>query len=111
AKPATGLGLPWTHGDVTLFEATDSGIRVLAGVKASSEKTIRAVIPSITKRIATDNALIKDAAFQVKTCFIVPTSTRFALFKGDPVLMLDPSDADSSTTAHEMGHAVFHYLA
>lgn len=96
------------NGVATLFEVTDSGIRVLVGVKSSSEQRIRAGIPSIAKRIANDNALIKDPAFQVKTCFIVPTSnTRFALWEGNLVLMLDPSKADSSTAAHEMGHAIF----
>jgi hypothetical protein len=109
--PMTELDLPWAQGDLTLFEVTVSGIRVLAGVNATKEKTIRAVIPSIAKQIANANALIGDPAFQVKLCFIVPTTTRFALFGGIPVLMLDPtSEADSTTAAHEMGHAIFHYL-
>ncbi|MCI0337072.1 MAG: DUF4157 domain-containing protein [Acidobacteria bacterium] len=104
--------LPWKHGDHSLFEETKEGIRFLVGVSSSdTEKAVRGAIPSIAKQIATDNKRINDSAFQVKTCFIVSTTTRFALHNGDPVLMLDPADANVDTVAHEMGHAIFHYLS
>lgn len=104
--------LPWHHDGVTLFEVTASGIHFLVGLpdKPDREKTIRGVIDQIGARIAGDNALIKDAAYQVKTCFIVSTSTRFALLDGKGALLLSPDDANEETAAHEMGHAVFYYL-
>ncbi len=104
--------LPWRHDGSTLFEVTASGIHFLVGLrdKPDREKAIRGVIGSIGTRIAADNAVIKDAAFQVTTCFIVPTSTRFALLAGKGALLLAPEDANLETAAHEMGHAVFYYL-
>jgi hypothetical protein len=110
-KQAVDLGLPWTHGDYSLFEESSSGIRFLVGIAGTEEATIRAAIPAIGKRIADDNKLVKDPAQQVLTCIIaVPTTTRFAHWQGTPVLMLEPKDVNLATAAHEMGHAVFHYL-
>ncbi len=104
--------LPWRHDDSTLFDVTASGIHFLVGLpdKPDREKAIRGVIGSIGTRIAADNTVIKDTAFQVTTCFIVPTSTRFALLGGKGALLLSPEDANLETAAHEMGHAVFYYL-
>ncbi len=105
------LELPWSNAAHSLFEVTSDGIRVLVGVGATIEAAIRKVIPGITKRVSRDNALIKDAKFQVKTVFIASGTTRFALLHGEPALLLDPADADVETAAHEMGHAIFHYLS
>jgi uncharacterized protein DUF4157 len=116
APAPTGSGggefaLPWTNGGVSLFEITTAGVRILAGVQAGAlEATVRKAIPGIARRIALDNQRITDPNYQVKTCFIVPTTTRFALYEGRPVLMLDPRDARETNAAHEMGHAIFHYL-
>jgi len=111
--PGTGnLKLPWKHGDVSLFEKNSSGIHFLVSVgDAATEAAVLKVIPTIGKQIADDNARITDAAFKVNTCIISGTTTRFALLNGVPVLMLDVSNADAETAAHEMGHAIFHYLS
>lgn len=59
-----------------------------------------------------DSSLFEEtsAGIRVMTCFIAPTTTRFALWEGKPVLMLDPTEARRQTAAHEMGHAIFYYL-
>jgi hypothetical protein len=108
-RQAEKLDLPWKHGDYSLFEQTSSGIRVLVGT-AGDVTAVTAAIPGIAKQIAAGNARIPDPSYRVRSCLIVPTTTRFALFDGDPVLMLDPSNADAATAAHEMGHAIFHAL-
>jgi hypothetical protein len=110
SPPGGDLQLPWKHGDHSLFEVTSSGIRFLVAVGNDQEKTIRAAIPAIGKQIAADNAKIKDAAARVAICIIESTTTRFARWKGTPVLALGPSDADVETAAHEMGHAIFESL-
>jgi hypothetical protein len=104
------LDLPWRHGDYTLFVETNSGIRFLVGIGAEKENQIRSAIKAIGKQVSADNRNIQDPDLQVMTVFIVPTTTRFALWTGIPVLMLDPPDANMETAAHEMGHAIFHYL-
>ena len=111
SKPSRGLGLPWNYGDYKLFEANSHGIRFLVGIDASMQELISSTIPAIAEQIADDNKQINDAAYQVKTCIIGPTTSRFALYQDTPVLMLHPSDADRSTVTHEMGHALFYYLA
>lgn len=110
AQSMGALELPWKFGDYSLFEDNRAGIRFLVGISSEAESTVRAVIPSIGKRIAADNSRIKDPSSRVTICFIVPTTTRFALWEGKPVLMLDPPDATVETAAHEMGHAIFHAL-
>jgi hypothetical protein len=110
-QPDTDFDLPWKHGDYSLFEVTSSGIRVLVGVATEKyETSARKAIPAIAKQVAAGNNRIRDEARRVKLCLIVPTTTRFALLNGDPVLMLDPPNADAATAAHEMGHAIFHAL-
>jgi hypothetical protein len=104
------LALPWMHGDHSLFEVTSSGIRFLVGGLKTEESQFRTVIPAIGKQINTDNKRIKDPDMRVMTCFIVRTTSRFALWEGKPVLMLDVYDANPETTAHEMGHAIFYAL-
>jgi Domain of unknown function (DUF4157) len=104
------LQLPWTGQGHTLFQLTANGIRVLVAVRDEFEQSIRAAVSAITKRIAADNALITDPAARVNTCIIAPTTTRFARYQGEPVLMLDPPDANATTAAHEMGHALFDHL-
>jgi hypothetical protein len=110
AIDASGLELPWEFGDYTFYETTSSGIQFLVGIDREKRKEIESAIPAIAKRMAADNALIKDPASQVRTCIIAPTTTRYAHWNGVPVLMLDPSNAQAPTAAHEMGHGVFHYL-
>ncbi len=104
------LALPWSHGDSSLFEVTISGVRVLVGVAAKEEKATRSAAALVAPKIAADNAKIADQDRRVQICFITPTITRFALWKGRPVLMLDPKNADRATVAHEMGHAVLDAL-
>jgi len=104
------LKLPWKHGDYSLFEEKSSGIRFLMAGESGKEDTYRAPISDIAKQIAADNARIKDTAFEVLTCIVAPTTTRFALLYGKPTLMLEPKDENVETAAHEMGHAIFYYL-
>ena len=101
--------LPWSGKGHSLFEVTSSGIRVLVAVVDSREAAIRGKIPPVAKRIASDNKLISDGVHQVKTCIIAPTTTRFAHFDGNPVLMLSADDVNEETAAHEMGHALFDF--
>ena len=112
-EKAQGVGdlqLPWKHGDYSLFEEKSAGIRFLAAVGTDTEKSIReTLIPIMGKRIAADNATIQ-ASSRVTLCIIAPTTTRFALWQGKPVLMIDPPDAGEETVAHEMGHAIFEAL-
>jgi hypothetical protein len=113
APAAAGIGdlqLPWTGHGASLFEGTSSNVRMLVAVQQAEEKTIRGRLGAIARRISSDNRLIKEPAFQVKACIIAPTTTRFALFRGAPVLMLDPNEASEDTVTHEMGHALFHYF-
>jgi len=106
------LDLPWKHGDYSLFEVSNAGIRFLVAVGADKDESrVRAAIPAIAKRISGDNSRIKDPATRVTTCIIAPTTTRFALWNGKPVLMLDPPDVSLETAAHEMGHGIFNALA
>ncbi|MFD3930852.1 DUF4157 domain-containing protein [Streptomyces sp. NPDC058614] len=105
------LRLPWSGKGWSLFELVVHGIRVLVAVPSEQERAIRAAVPAIARRIAGDNALIADTAARVGTCIITPTVTRFARYQGAPVLMLDPSNADSLTAAHEMGHALFDHAS
>ncbi len=111
SKIAELLDLPWSYGNYSLFEINSSGIQFLVGIDATDEKTIREIIPVLAKQIADDNKLINDASYQVKTCIISPTTTRFALYNDALVLMLHPPEADPGTVSHEMGHALFFYLA
>lgn len=110
AREIQDLALPWQFGDYSLFEIQSNGVRFLVGVTRDIEKTVRAAIPKIGKQIAMDNSRIPNAALRVMTCLIVSTTTRFALWKGKPVLMINPDDAAKETVAHEMGHAILHAL-
>lgn len=112
AKEETGtkadLGLPWQHGDYSLFEEWSVGIRILvASGGADIAAEVRKAIPAIAAHVAADNKAIKAPEKRVMTCVIAPTTTRFAFLHGTPVLMLDPADANVETAAHEMGHAIF----
>lgn len=102
--------LPWKHGDYTLFEVNSTGIRCLCAIGEDQEKAVRASIPAVAKQIAQDNARIEDSASQVKHCIVAATTTRFAFWKGKPVLALNPADVSIETAAHEMGHAIFQAL-
>ena len=102
--------LPFESHGVSFFEENSSGIRFLVGIDKKKEPAIRKAIADIGKQISSDNSRIKDAADQITTCFIVPTVTRFAMWDGKPTLLLDPSNADRETAAHEMGHAIFVHL-
>jgi hypothetical protein len=94
-----------------VFIGTQSdGIRFLVGVPSAEERASRAALPAIGQRIAKDNTLIKDPAFQVVTCIITNTSSRLALWKSRPTVLINHVEADTETVAHEMGHAIFYYL-
>lgn len=109
-EPEAAGDLPWKHGDYSLFEVSNSGIRFLVAVNNDQEKAIRADIPAIGKQVSADNSRIKDPSSRVTTCIIASTTTRFALWNGKPVLALAPDDVNVETAAHEMGHAIFHAL-
>lgn len=104
--PGADLQLPWSWGDYTALEQTSSGIRFLIAVGKSEEAKAKAAVPTLAGRIAADNARIADSARRVMTCFLTPATTRFAYWGTRAVLMLDPTNADVPTVAHEMGHAV-----
>lgn len=103
------LKLPCKWGDYFFEEHKIGGVRILIGMAEADRKSI-APVKDIAARIEADNKIISNEAFKVKTCIISPNTTRFALFKGEPVLVIDPSDANVGTVSHEMGHAVFHFL-
>ncbi|WP_214227647.1 DUF4157 domain-containing protein [Pedobacter sp. B4-66] len=103
------LKLPCKWGDYFFEEYKIGGIRILIGMAEADRKSI-APVKDIAARIEADNKTIPNEVFKVKTCIISPNTTRFALFKGEPVLVIDPADANVGTVSHEMGHAVFHYL-
>ncbi len=92
------------------FGSRSDGIRFLVGVPVAGEQTARAALPAIGQRIAKDNSVIKDPAFQVTTCIITNTSSRLALWKNRPTVLINQVEADTETVAHEMGHAIFYYL-
>ena len=102
--------LPFVSQGVSFFEEESSEVTFLAGVDSKKERHIREAIPAMGKQIAADNLRIADPKDRVMTCFIVPTTTRYALWEGKPTLMLDSSHADTETAAHEMGHAIFVHL-
>lgn len=111
-KPAApgDLELPWKHGDYSLFEEKGSGIRFLVAASNDREPDIRNAIAGIGARVAEDNLTIKNPSSRVTTIIVAPTTTRFALWNGKPVLALDLFDVNMETAAHEMGHAIFYAL-
>ncbi len=104
------LKLPCKWGDYFFEEQKITGIRILIGMAEDQRKSLPP-IKNIAARINADNAIITDEKFKVKTCIISPNTTRFALFNGEPVLVIDPDAADIGSISHEMGHAVFHFLS
>ncbi len=92
------------------FGTRSDGIRFLVGVPSAEEGTVQKAIPAIGQRIAKDNALIRDPAYQVATCIITNTSSRLALWQNRPTVLINHVEADTETVAHEMGHAIFYYL-
>lgn len=92
------------------FGTQSDGIRFLIGVPIDKEGTLRTAIPALGKQIAKDNAPVKDPALQVTTCIITNTSSRLALWKNRPTVLINHIEADAETVAHEMGHAIFYYL-
>src|SRR5262249_44925293 len=68
-KPSAGDGaFRFEREGFVFFGAQSDGIRFLVGVPVAEERTSRAALPALGQRIAKDNALIKDPAFQVTTC-------------------------------------------
>lgn len=102
--------LPQTQGDYAFFEERTGGVRFLVGVPTTKESAVRKELAALANRIAADNALIADPKFRIATCFLTDTGSRLALWKGDPVLMIDHNDPAAETVAHEMGHAFFFAL-
>ena len=98
-----------TWGDYTFEETEIKGIKLMVGMDTTKLPAM-SLLTAIATQIAEDNKAITDPAFQVKMCVISPNTTRFALLNGQPVLMLDPINADVATTRHEMGHAIAHFL-
>lgn len=104
------LKLPCTWGDYFFEEHKIGSLRILIGMAEKQRNSIAAV-KDIAARIEADNKTIPLESFKVKNCIISPNTTRFALFSGEPTLMIDPADANLPSISHEMGHAVFHYLS
>ena len=104
------LKLPCKWGDYFFEENKINGIRILISMAEADRKSLPSIKQVVTQ-IESDNKTISDTKFQVKTCIISPNTTRFALYMGEPVLMIDPSDADLETIRHELGHAIFHFIS
>ncbi len=83
------------------------GIDFLVGVRESMIGNIEANLDAIGAAIITGNKWIPDAALKVKTCIIAPSVTRYATYQDRPVIVLNPADSNSESTAHEIGHAIF----
>jgi hypothetical protein len=110
-KPTAGDGaFRFEREGFVFFGARSDGVRFLVGVPTAEERTSRAALPALGQRIAKDNALIKDSAFQVTTCIVTNTSSRLALWQSRPTLVINRLEADTETVAHEMGHALYYYL-
>ena len=104
------LKLPCKWGDYFFEDNGINGIRILIGMAEADRKSLPP-LKNIAAQIESDNKIIPDPKFQVKICIISPSTTRFALYLGEPVLMIDPSDASVETIRHELGHAVFHFIS
>jgi hypothetical protein len=83
------------------------GIDFLVGVFEQEISNIEANLNAIAAAIVAGNGRVSDEALKVKTCIIAPSTTRYATYKNKPVLVLAPSDANSETATHEIGHAIF----
>ena len=105
----TNLKLPCKWGDYTFEESKIAGIRILISMAEADRKSLPP-LKQIAAQVESDNKIISDPKFQVKTCIISPNTTRFALYLGEPVLIIDPSDVSIETIRHEMGHALFNFI-
>jgi hypothetical protein len=114
-SPAAGtLQLPWSDGDLSLFEVTSSGIWFLVAVPMAKETDIRALIPKLCAQILRDNKRILAPAFRVMTCLIADVrevSSEFVRWQGAPTIFLKLTNATTETVAHEMGHATLEAFA
>ncbi len=106
------LKLPCEWGDYSFEDNRIGDIRILVAMATADRKSLPP-LAKIAAQIQKDNKAIPDVKFQVKTCIFAYTTTRFALYQGEPVLMIDPAKeyANVETISHEMGHAVYHYLS
>lgn len=106
------LKLPCKWGDYSLEDNKIGDIRILVAMATADRKSLPP-LADIAAQIQKDNKTIPDVKFQVKTCIFAYTTTRFALYQGEPVLMIEPVKdyANVETVSHEMGHAVYHYLS
>jgi Domain of unknown function (DUF4157) len=111
SSSASGLQLPWSDKDSSLFEATASDITFLVAIPPAKEKQIRAVIPEIGARIAQDNQRIRSPARRVMTCFIADAGSEFVRWRKAPAILLNDSEVTPEAAAHEMGHATFDAFA
>ncbi|MBL0341292.1 MAG: DUF4157 domain-containing protein [Bacteroidetes bacterium] len=104
------LNLPCKWGNYIFEDHKIDKVRILIAMDESQRSNL---IPEkdIATQMKADNLFISDEAFKVKQCIITPTTTRFAYFKGEPVLLIDPSDASIETIRHEHGHGIFHFLS
>jgi hypothetical protein len=108
-KPQPEIKNKCKLGTLTFQEAEINGIKLMVGM-ATKKLPGLSRLRDIAAQIVEDNKLITDPAFQVKKCIISPNTTRYALFNGQPVLVLDPRHADLANTRHEMGHAISYFL-
>jgi len=108
-KPNPEIKNKCKDGILTFLEAEINGIKFMVGGPTKALPGLKR-LREIAAQIVQDNKLITDPALQVKTCIISPNTTRYALFNGQPVLVLDPIHADLATTRHEMGHAITEFL-
>ena len=101
AIPAN-LKLPCKWGDYTFEESKIAGVRILISMAAADRKSLPP-LKQIAAQIESDNKIISDPKYQVKTCIISPNTTRFALYMGEAVLIIDPSEVSIETIRHEWG--------
>jgi hypothetical protein len=103
------LGLPYSFGETQFFETLDGGVRFIFGVNRGMSEMARRLAAASRPGIVNINSQIADQRFRIKTVIIAAATTRFILFKGEPILLLDPTTR-IDRVPHEMGHALFHYF-
>lgn len=98
-----------TWGDTTVKHVQVDGIRFMIAEGLRTKVDLKK-LPPIAAGINGVNALITDPARRINSVAIASVTTRFAMYKKKPLLLLDHHDVDASTAIHEAGHALFDAL-
>jgi hypothetical protein len=98
------------HGDHFRGEYMIRGIEFLVAIGVKQKASVEAKLDELAAGVESVNALIARDAAKVKCVIVADASTRFTLFRGRPMLLVETKNVDRSTGVHETGHAFFHYL-